>query len=210
MKKVIDILAKKGSNVISVSPEAKIISALQIMQEKNIGSVVVIQEGKYMGILTERDYARKVILLDKNSSETSVAEIMTTDLPLIDRTTSLESCMVIMSEKNIRYLPVVEEGELMGIISINDLIRSTIQNHLEKHDKQLGRILLECQQDKIKFLQSLLGHANHLGIHQIALAILVLTHSQFFHLAILLKLARMLLQQGLIFLVVFSFISPLL
>jgi CBS domain-containing protein len=131
MKKVIDILAKKGSNVISVSPEAKIISALQIMQEKNIGSVVVIQEGKYMGILTERDYARKVILLDKNSSETSVAEIMTTDLPLIDRTTSLESCMVIMSEKNIRYLPVVEDGELMGIISINDLIRSTIQNHLE-------------------------------------------------------------------------------
>lgn len=131
MKKVIDILAKKGSNVISVSPEAKIISALQIMQEKNIGSVVVIQEGKYMGILTERDYARKVVLLDKNSSDTSVAEIMTTDLPLIDRTTSLESCMVIMSEKNIRYLPVVEQGELMGIISINDLIRSTIQNHLE-------------------------------------------------------------------------------
>ena len=131
MKKVIDILAKKGSNVISVSPEAKIISALQIMQEKNIGSVGVIQEGKYMGILTERDYARKVILLDKNSSDTSVAEIMTIDLPLIDRTTSLESCMVIMSEKNIRYLPVVEEGELMGIISINDLIRSTIQNHLE-------------------------------------------------------------------------------
>jgi CBS domain-containing protein len=131
MKKVIDILAKKGSNVISVSPEAKIISALQIMQEKNIGSVVVIQEGKYMGILTERDYARKVVLLDKTSSDTSVAEIMTIDLPLIDRTTSLESCMVIMSEKNIRYLPVVEEGELMGIISINDLIRSTIQNHLE-------------------------------------------------------------------------------
>ncbi len=131
MKKVIDILAKKGSNVISVSPEAKIISALQIMQEKNIGSVVVIDQGKYAGILTERDYARKVVLLDKNSSDTSVAEIMTTDLPLIDRTTSLESCMVIMSEKNIRYLPVVEQGELMGIISINDLIRSTIQNHLE-------------------------------------------------------------------------------
>jgi len=131
MKKVIDILAKKGSNVISVSPEAKIISALQIMQEKNIGSVVVLDQGKYVGILTERDYARKVILLDKNSSDTSVAEIMTIDLPLIDRTTSLESCMVIMSEKNIRYLPVVEEGELMGIISINDLIRSTIQNHLE-------------------------------------------------------------------------------
>jgi CBS domain-containing protein len=131
MKKVIDILAKKGSFVVSVSPDSKIILALQIMQEKNIGSVVVIDQGKYLGILTERDYARKVVLLDKNSSDTSVAEIMTTDLPLIDRTTSLESCMVIMSEKNIRYLPVVEQGELMGIISINDLIRSTIQNHLE-------------------------------------------------------------------------------
>lgn len=131
MKKVIDILAKKGSSVISVAPEVKIILALQIMQEKNIGSVVVIDQGKYLGILTERDYARKVILLDKNSSDTSVAEIMTTDLPLIDRATSLETCMVIMSEKNIRYLPVVENSELMGIISINDLIRATIQNHVE-------------------------------------------------------------------------------
>jgi CBS domain-containing protein len=131
MKKVIDILAKKGSYVISVSPETKIISALQIMQEKNIGSVVVLQQGKYLGILTERDYARKVVLLDKNSSDTSVAEIMTTNLPWIDRTTRLETCMVIMSEKNIRYLPVVEDGELMGIISINDLIRSTINSHLD-------------------------------------------------------------------------------
>jgi hypothetical protein len=131
MKKVIDILAQKGSNVVSVSPDSKIISALQIMQEKNIGSVVVIDRGKYVGILTERDYARKVVLLDKNSSNTSVAEIMTIDLPWIDRTTSLETCMRIMSEKNIRYLPVVEDGELKGIISINDLIRTTIQNHLE-------------------------------------------------------------------------------
>lgn len=131
MKKVIDILAQKGSNVVSVSPDTKIISALQIMQEKNIGSVVVIDRGKYVGILTERDYARKVVLLDKNSSNTSVAEIMTIDLPWIDRTTSLETCMRIMSEKNIRYLPVVEDGELKGIISINDLIRTTIQNHLE-------------------------------------------------------------------------------
>jgi len=131
MKKVIDILAQKGSYVVSVSPESKIILALQIMQEKNIGSVVVLDQGKYVGILTERDYARKVVLLDKNSSDTSVAEIMTTDLPWIDRTTSLETCMMIMSEKNIRYLPVVEQGELMGIISINDLIRSTIKNHLE-------------------------------------------------------------------------------
>jgi len=131
MKKVIDILAQKGSNVVSVSPDSKIISALQIMQEKNIGSVVVIDRGKYVGILTERDYARKVVLLDKNSSNTSVAEIMTIDLPWIDRTTSLETCMRIMSEKNIRYLPVVEDGELKGIISVNDLIRTTIQNHLE-------------------------------------------------------------------------------
>lgn len=131
MKKVKDILAKKGALVVSVSSETKIITALQIMSEKNIGSVMVIDKGIYKGILTERDYARKVILLGKNSNSTSVGEIMTTDLPEIHQNTTLESCIVIMSENNIRYLPVVEADILIGIISINDLIRSTIKNHLD-------------------------------------------------------------------------------
>jgi signal-transduction protein with cAMP-binding, CBS, and nucleotidyltransferase domain len=87
--------------------------------------------GQYRGILTERDYARKVILLDKNSSDTAVSEIMSTDLPGVELGSSLEVCMILMSENNIRYLPVVENGEMIGIISSNDLIKATIQDHLE-------------------------------------------------------------------------------
>jgi CBS domain-containing protein len=131
MKKVNDILTKKGAVVISISSEAKIIEALQLMQDSNVGSVVVMDQGKYRGILTERDYARKVILLDKNSSNTVVSEIMSTDLPGVELGSSVEVCMILMSENNIRYLPVIEKGELIGIISSNDLIKATIQDHLE-------------------------------------------------------------------------------
>ena len=131
MKKVNDILTKKGAVVISISSEAKIIEALQLMQDSNVGSVVVMDQGKYRGILTERDYARKVILLDKNSSNTVVSEIMSTDLPGVELGSSVEVCMILMSENNIRYLPVLEKGELIGIISSNDLIKATIQDHLE-------------------------------------------------------------------------------
>lgn len=131
MKKVNDILTKKGAVVISISSDAKIIEALQLMQDSNVGSVVVMDQGKYRGILTERDYARKVILLDKNSSDTVVSEIMSTDLPVVELGSSIEVCMILMSENNIRYLPVIEKGELIGIISSNDLIKATIQDHLE-------------------------------------------------------------------------------
>ena len=131
MKKVNDILTKKGAVVISISSDAKIIEALQLMQDGNVGSVVVMDQGKYRGILTERDYARKVILLDKNSSDTLVSEIMSVDLPVVQLGSSIEVCMILMSENNIRYLPVIENGELVGIISSNDLIKATIQDHLE-------------------------------------------------------------------------------
>ena len=131
MKKVNDILTKNGAVVISISSDAKIIEALQLMQDSNVGSVVVMDQGKYRGILTERDYARKVILLDKNSSDTLVSEIMSVDLPGVQLGSSVEVCMILMSENNIRYLPVIEKGELIGIISSNDLIKATIQDHLE-------------------------------------------------------------------------------
>lgn len=131
MKKVKDILTKKGAVVISISSGAKIIEALQLMLDNNVGSVVIMDQGKYRGILTERDYARKVILLNKNSSDTVVSEIMSTDLPGVELGSSVEVCMILMSENNIRYLPVIEKGELIGIISSNDLIKATIQDHLE-------------------------------------------------------------------------------
>jgi CBS domain-containing protein len=126
MKKVSNILARKGSNVITITPEITVLDALKQMAEKNIGSIVVLDNGEYAGLLTERDYARKVILKGKSSTTTLVKEIMTTGLPRITPDNSVDTCMQIMSENNIRYLPVFENDQLCGIISINDVIKETI------------------------------------------------------------------------------------
>ncbi|AWL09811.1 CBS domain-containing protein [Aquirufa nivalisilvae] len=131
MKKVNDILSQRKRDTITVGPDTHVIEALKIMQDQNIGSVVVMEGNQYLGIMTERDYARKVILLGKSSIDASVKEIMSTDLPHINRETTLEMCMIIVSEKNIRYLPVLENGHFVGIISVNDLITATIQDHLD-------------------------------------------------------------------------------
>lgn len=139
MKKVADILAHKGRSIISVPPQAIVIEALKIMSERNIGSVLVMEGASYAGLLTERDYARKVILKGKASSDVRVAEIMSTGLPTIQPETSIEECMELMSENNLRYLPVFEEGAVIGIISINDVIKAVITNqqdtiqHLENY-----------------------------------------------------------------------------
>jgi len=131
MKKVSDILTRKGSSVITINADTTVLDALKLMAEKNIGSVVITENGEYLGLLTERDYARKVILQGKSSHETPVREIMSTGLPRILPGNSIETCMHIMSESNIRYLPVFEADELYGIISINDLVTETILSHLE-------------------------------------------------------------------------------
>jgi CBS domain-containing protein len=131
MKKVSDILTRKGGNVITIDAETSVLDALRLMDDKNIGSVVVTEQGGYVGLLTERDYARKVILKGKSSDETTVREIMTTNLPHIIPGNTVETCMHIMSEGNVRYLPVFEGDRLCGIISINDLVTETILTHLE-------------------------------------------------------------------------------
>jgi CBS domain-containing protein len=131
MKKVSNILARKGGAVITIDASTSVLDALRLMDDKNIGSVVVTDDGKYMGLLTERDYARKVILKGKSSDETTVREIMTTDLPHIIPDNSIETCMHIMSENNIRYLPVFKGDQLCGIVSINDLVTETILTHEE-------------------------------------------------------------------------------
>jgi CBS domain-containing protein len=138
--KVADILRRKGANVVSIPPGASVIDALHIMEEKNIGSVVVMEDSQYKGIVTERDYSRKVILKGKNSSDTPVSEIMTTDLPAVSPDESIDKCMELMSNKHIRYLPVfVAGGQLAGIISMSDVVgaklirqQETI-SHLEKY-----------------------------------------------------------------------------
>jgi len=131
MKKVSDILDRKGVSVITIDADTTVLDALRLMDDKNIGSVVVTEDGEYLGLLTERDYARKVILQGKSSQDTMVREIMSTGLPRIVPESSVETCMHIMSETNIRYLPVFTADHLCGIISINDLVTETIITHLE-------------------------------------------------------------------------------
>jgi CBS domain-containing protein len=138
--KVADILRRKGANVVSIQPEASVIDVLHVMDEKNIGSVVVLDNGQYKGLVTERDYSRKVILKGKNSSDTPVSEIMTTDLPAVSPEDTIDKCMELMSNKHIRYLPVFDgAGQLAGIISMSDVVgaklirqQETI-SHLEKY-----------------------------------------------------------------------------
>jgi CBS domain-containing protein len=139
MNQVKDILARKGSSAISVLPDTTVFDALKIMAEKNIGSVVVMENDKYLGIVSERDYSRKVILKDKHSTSTRVAEIMTTDLPHVFPEDSIDHCMELMTTNNIRYLPVFSNNKLNGIISITDVVKETILeqqqtiSHLESY-----------------------------------------------------------------------------
>lgn len=126
MSKVSTILARKGSSAVSIQTNTKVYDALKIMSDKNIGSLVVLDGDRYAGILTERDYSRKVILQGKHSDEVTVGEIMSTDLPSVHPNDTVERCMQLMSDKNIRYLPVFEDGQLSGIISISDVVAETI------------------------------------------------------------------------------------
>ncbi|MBL7751961.1 MAG: CBS domain-containing protein [Chitinophagaceae bacterium] len=139
MHKVADILKRKGVSAVAVPPDTKVIDALEMMAEKNIGSVLVMDGGEFLGIITERDYSRKVILKGKNSHDTRVSEIMSADLPPVSPADLVNECMRIMTEKNIRYLPVFENNRLAGIISMSDVVKETIimqQNtisHLESY-----------------------------------------------------------------------------
>jgi CBS domain-containing protein len=132
MKSVKHILARKGSAVIAVPSDTTVLNVLKLMAEKNIGSVVVTNNGQYIGLVTERDYARKIILMGKHSDDTTAGDIISTDLPRITPQSSVESCMILMSENNIRYLPVFDnDDELCGIISINDVVYETIHSQKE-------------------------------------------------------------------------------
>ena len=127
MPTVKDIVSTKNRNVITVSNVTPIIDALKIMAAANIGSLVVLKNEKYAGIFTERDYARKVVLEGRASNNTSVEEVMDEDLPRLQANDPIEQCSIIMSEKNLRYLPIFENGELFNIISQSDIIRHTIE-----------------------------------------------------------------------------------
>ncbi len=135
MNHVSDILSRKGSNAISVTPDTAVFDALKVMADNNIGSVLVMENDKYLGLITERDYSRKVILKGKNSTNTKVSEIMTSDLPHIKPEDTIEHCMELMTDSKIRYLPVFVNDQLKGIISITDVVKETIlkQQQTIKH-----------------------------------------------------------------------------
>jgi len=139
MNKVSAILARKGNYAVNVLPETTVLDAIKLMAEKNIGSVVVMENDHFLGIVTERDYSRKVILNGKHSVNTKVSEIMSEDLPSLKPSDSIELCMSLMTQQNIRYLPVFENHQLCGIISMSDVVKETILaqketiNHLENY-----------------------------------------------------------------------------
>lgn len=134
-----DVLDEKGHKVWTISPEAKVIAALELMAEKNIGALVVTHKNELVGIITERDYARKVILQGRTSPDTPVKDIMTRGVYYVSPDTSTQECMAMMTKNRIRHLPVIHEEKLAGIISIGDIIRSVISEqkialgHLENY-----------------------------------------------------------------------------
>ncbi len=135
MSSIKQILDNKGHRVWSVAPEASVFEALELMAEKNVGALPVLKDGKVAGIFSERDYARKVVLKDKSSRDTSVSEIMTRDVVVISNDESIEACMNKMSEYRIRHLPVMHEEKLEGIISIGDVVNFIISEQQFKIDQ---------------------------------------------------------------------------
>lgn len=126
MKSVKGILQTKGNAVWSVGPDTSVYDALSLMAEKNVGALVVLDGDRVVGIVSERDYARKVILKGKSSKELSVKEIMTTSVVCVRPQQTMEECMALMTDKHIRHLPVLEGDRLVGLISIGDVVKALI------------------------------------------------------------------------------------
>lgn len=121
-----DILHNKGRDVLSIAPDATVYEALKIMADRNVGALVVLDRESVQGIMSERDYARKVILHGKSSREIQVKEIMTTKVYYVRPDQDIHECMEEMTDKHVRHLPVLEDGRLVGIISIGDVVKAII------------------------------------------------------------------------------------
>jgi CBS domain-containing protein len=120
------ILRYKGDTVWSIGPDASVYQAVRVMAEKSIGALPVIANGELVGILTERDYARKVALQSRSSKDTAVGEIMTTPVVSVSPDQTVEECMRLMTHTRIRHLPVIDRGRVVGIVSIGDLVRKVV------------------------------------------------------------------------------------
>jgi CBS domain-containing protein len=119
-----EILDQKGHMAWTISPEAKVLEALDLMAKKGLGALIVIDNDDVVGILSERDYARKIILMGRQSQDTPVRDIMTREVYGVHYDTTAEECMALMTDKHIRHLPVCKEGKLAGVISIGDVVKA--------------------------------------------------------------------------------------
>lgn len=126
MTTVKQLLEAKGYDIWSIPPDASVYDALTLMARKNIGAVLVIDAGRLLGIMSERDYARKVVLMGRVSKDTSVRDIMTEKVVCVRTEQTVEECMALMTSKRIRHLPVLENDQLVGVISIGDVVKSLI------------------------------------------------------------------------------------
>lgn len=136
MKSLKQLISAKGSQVYFIGPDAKVIEALQLMAHKDVGALVVMEGEKLVGIISERDYARKVILHGRSSEDVPVREIMTSEVITVDPERTVEECMALVTQKRTRHLPVTESGRLIGVVSIGDLVKEVIAEQ-EQTIKQL-------------------------------------------------------------------------
>jgi CBS domain-containing protein len=133
------ILERKDSSVWSIAPEAMVYDAIKLMAQRNVGALLVLENNRLIGIISERDYTRKVILQGKSSKETPVGEIMTKELVTAEPNGNIAECMRLMTERRVRHLPVLEGSKIVGVVSIGDLLKWVISaqdaaiDHLEKY-----------------------------------------------------------------------------
>jgi CBS domain-containing protein len=126
MRTVRDILRAKGHKIYSISPEATVYEALEMMAKKNVGAILVFNKKDLVGMISERDYSRKTILQGRLSKETAVKEIMTTAMVTVHPDDDIEECMELFTDKHIRHLPVIEKKKVVGVVSIGDIVKSII------------------------------------------------------------------------------------
>src|SRR5262245_16431796 len=131
MQPISHLLAKKSKTVWSIGPDEPVLQAIKVMSEKSIGALPVMQDGQLLGILSERDYARKVILMGRSSADTPVSQIMTRAVITVTPDDTVHDCMEIMTNKRLRHLPVVDAGKVIGMISIGDLVKAVIEEQQE-------------------------------------------------------------------------------
>ncbi len=144
METVKDILARKGGEVYKVGPDASLYEALEKMADLNIGAILVVDaDGKILGIFSERDFVRKIIIKGRDGDSTKVREIMTTRVLYVDPSTSISDCMNLMTEKRIRHLPVLEDGVPVGVVSIGDVVKALLKKQevlISQQAFQIGQL----------------------------------------------------------------------